>query len=127
MGKVEQAVKGMVLDQLRKAGFDPDLSAGAFSSIQNVTGAVGSLYASIVGSGVPGRSKSLPYQGYLTRTTESSSRTTRQEDRREEKFWECRRSLRLWSVKGADRASVVDFLNDKMRMDATFIDDELGH
>ena len=34
MGKMQEAVKGMVMEQLRAAGFDPDLSAGALTTFR---------------------------------------------------------------------------------------------
>ena len=47
-------------------------------------------------------------------------------ERKEEKFWECRCSLRLWPVPGSDRRGLVPFLKDKLRMDQAFVDNELG-
>ena len=37
MSKMQDAVKGMVLDQLRAAGDDPDLSAGALSTFRRMS------------------------------------------------------------------------------------------
>ena len=47
-------------------------------------------------------------------------------ERREEKFWEYWRSLRLWPVPGADCAGLVTFLKEKLRMDESFLNDDLG-
>ena len=45
-----------------------------------------------------------------------------QQDRREAKFWECRKSLSLWPV-DCDRDSVITFLKEKIRMDDNFVED----
>ena len=47
------------------------------------------------------------------------------EERREDKFWECRRTLRIWPVRGDSREDVVDFLAYKLGLDWQF-DDEMG-
>ena len=48
------------------------------------------------------------------------------EARREERFWECRRSLRLWPVKGEDNGDLEAFLTEKLRMDEAFVKNEIG-
>ena len=48
------------------------------------------------------------------------------EDRRESKFWAARRSLRLWPIPEGTRASLEDYLENKLRLDRTFIEEDLG-
>ena len=45
---------------------------------------------------------------------------------REVKFWECRKSLRLWPVDGDQRSDLEKFLVEKLRMDRSFVDNDLG-
>ena len=54
-----------------------------------------------------------------------SHRLTR-EDRQEAKFWECRRSLRLWPVPDPTIAGVKDFLKEKLNMEDSFLEEDLG-
>ena len=46
-----------------------------------------------------------------------------QEERRESRFWQCRRSLRLWPVPEATKEGVREYLTDKLRIDADILDD----
>ena len=78
----------MVLDQLREAGFDPDLTAGALSTIQTTRTTVNGSYAAAVAS------RNVQPAGCPPKKKMS------QQEKQEDKFWECRRSLRLWPVKG---------------------------
>lgn len=43
------------------------------------------------------------------------------EERREETFWRCRRSLRLWPIRDNSRSTLDDYLQDKLGLDADFI------
>ena len=109
---VEDRVKGMVDDQLRAAGFDQDLSAGDLtvrSSVQQSTSYAGILSK----TGLSGKGSTV--------TT-----TVVAKDRREEKFWKTRRSLRMWPVARVEREGVVDFLCNKLKMSSDFIEEELG-
>ena len=113
MACVQDTVKDMVLDQLKAAGFDPDLTAGALSSrcVTDVT-------------------DRTPVTTYATAAKQPAvllSRTADvQQERREERFWQCRRSLRLWPVEGGDSAGLKAFLKEKLRVDANVIDNDLG-
>ena len=123
MAKVEQTVQGMVLDQLRSAGFDPDLSAGALTTLPNNTTV--RSYASIAQSSADSPSTGPLPSRQCSDKCESNG-TAYKLIRREEKFWECRRSLRIWPVPEGDRQGVVSFLKDKIRMDDNFLEGDLG-
>ena len=88
---VDDKVKTMVVDQLRAAGFDPDLTASGLSTINVTNQVAGSSYATAARTGT---SVTAP-----TDTMNVSAPAYRsKEDRQEEKFHLCRRSLRLWPV-----------------------------
>ena len=48
------------------------------------------------------------------------------EDRSEEKFWACRQSLRLWPIMGTMRGDLEHFFINKLRMDRSFVESDLG-
>ena len=119
MSHFQDAVKGMVLDQLRSAGFDPDLSAGALT-LPSVTDS----------RLVPSTSAAMP-SSYAAVTSIALEKTARKPDkiqaeRREDRFWECRRSLRLWPVPEGTVDGLKVFLKEKLRMDERFIEEDLG-
>ena len=119
MARFQDTVKDMVLDQLRAAGFDPDLSASALTMP-----ALGeSLRA--------GASASAGCPSYVAMVAAVNKPDTRrnesvQIERREDRFWECRRSLHLWPVRERNREGLENFLRDKLRMNERFIDEDLG-
>ena len=49
-----------------------------------------------------------------------------QQEKRDERFWECRRSLRLWPVDPPNAAGVRSFLEDKLGVEEDFMDNA-GH
>ena len=105
--RMEQQVKEMVKEQLKAAGFDSQLSAGDLSTIgreENESGSRTYASATAGGSGIP------------TQQTKTQ--------RQEAKFWECRRSLRLWPVPSTDglHAGLKDFLKNKLALDDSFIE-----
>ena len=106
---VKLHVKDLVVDQLRAIGFDPDMSAGGLSVLQKTTDQ--RSYASALASAA----KPPPANVSLSK-----------QDRQEEKFWTCRRSLRLWPVKEASRDGLECFLKEKLRMSEEFIREDLG-
>ena len=112
LARVEEQVKAMVNDQLRAAGFDPSLTAADLTTINGTEREV--TYASA--AAVPASSLS----------TTLSSRKGDQENKKEVRFWECRRALRLWPVKGASRESLNDFLTEKLRLDEEFVREDMG-
>ena len=122
MDKLQDVVKDMVTDQLRTAGFDPDLTAGALPTptpAKNVF-----TYASAA-CGFPAGERtssevSIPPEQRLI------AKTSTQQERQESRFWECRQTLRLWPVPGGSRQAFESFLKDKLRLDESFIRDELG-
>ena len=111
MRRFETTVKDMVQDQLRVAGFDPDLTAGALSTLNGKSAVNCSSYASVA-------SKPNDPNSVIQHASQA--------ERREERFWECRRSLRLWPLQDDSRESLERFLKDKLRMDETFVKEELG-
>ena len=127
MESVSKQVKTMVLDQLRDAGFDLELSAGGLETL-TTTRATGSVMEL---SGRP--SANFGDRSYATAVARAGNKestmiadTRSVQERREERFWECRMSLRLWPVQGATRESLCGYLTDKLRMDEAFVRDDLG-
>ena len=51
----------------------------------------------------------------------TNERTMNQRERQEERFWECRRSLRLWPVR--NKEDLEEYLEKKLNMDREFIED----
>ena len=117
MQGVEDKVKGMVGDQLRMMGFDQDLSAADLTVRSSVRQADSYASALSVGTGT----------GSSTLTdSRLSAQSKSKEDKREDRFWLARRSLRMWPVQDPSREGVITFLKDRLRMDADFIEEELG-
>ena len=100
----------MVLDQLRDVGFDPELTAGALTTLQSMR--LNNTYASAVLTA-----------SKVARTTEQQERRLTPREKKEERFLECRRSLRLWPVPGATLGSLRTYLADKLNMDESFLED----
>ena len=111
--KMSGQVRTMVLEQLREAGFDPDLTAGALStrtfqttheqqSSQRV-----STYADAVTA--PGR-----------RPDESRIGMSK-EEKQEEKFWRCRRSIRVWPLENSSMEALDSYLQGKLGLEADFL------
>ena len=46
-----------------------------------------------------------------------------QKDKQDERFWECRRSLRLWPVPNGSKASLKEYLTSKLEFEDGFLDD----
>ena len=87
MAKMSDKFESMVRHQLLEAGFDPSLTVGALSTIDQGA-SMGASYAETArGNGL----KSELSAG----ETSSVVRLVSKEDRREDRFWTCRRSLRL--------------------------------
>ena len=84
--KISGEGKGMVRDQLKTAGFDPDLTAGQLPEITT-----NSSYASIL-TRTPAAKAIRQLEDRL-----SKAPLTKQE-KQEEKFDECHKSLRLLSL-----------------------------
>ena len=109
--QVQSQVKGMVVDQLRSAGFDPDLTAAGLSTIRTENSLRPSYAEATSAALTPILAQPMP-------------RT--KEERQEENFWTCRRSLRLWPVTDTTREALNTFLVDKLKLDATFVKEDLG-
>ena len=104
----QDQVKSLVLDQLRTAGFDPDLTAGDMSTIRSSTM---QTYAGAAASGVNEATK--------TADTPKKNRQERQED----KYWDCRKSLRPWQVEQPTASGVGEFFKSKLAMDDESVKD----
>ena len=113
LARVEKEVQEMVRNQLKEAEFDTQLSVGDLSSIQQA----GASYAATAYKAGDSNQSSM-----VTVTERPISK----EDRQEAKFWESRRSLRLWPVENANREGLEDFLRNKLAMDASFVKEDMG-
>ena len=113
-GKVGDLVAG----HLRSMGFDPDLTAGALS-----------LRDTLVqdrSQSDKEKEKEKSWAAVASSAKSNEQRKSVQQERREEKFWECRRSLRIWPLPGASKDSLDDFLLEKLGLDGNFVLHELG-
>ena len=93
---VQDKVHDMVNEQLRAACFDPDLSAGQLSTLRATSVTASTSYAAAA--------KLAPT------LVQRADKTLTQIEGREDRFWECRRSLRLWPVNGDSRDALCEFL-----------------
>ena len=104
-------VKGIVLEQLRAVGFDPDLSAADLSTRLSAR---------------PVNGSSVSYAAVATRTPGPESGlnpgTSTIAEKREEKFLEARRSLRLWPVRGGDWRGVKEYLLERLDLSEDFVE-----
>ena len=68
-----------------------------------------------------------PSVSYAAAAAAGSIRVTNvkkgQQERQEERFWECRRSLRLWPVPGATREKLEDYLEKRLGLDKDMLQD----
>ena len=118
MAEMQTKVKELVNIQLNAAGFDPDLTAADMSTRRSAMG-----ISNVDDSAAEGRST------YAAAAATKTVRQATQEskgDRQEDRFWRARRSLRLWPVVGGNREGLEAYLKDKLRMDASFIEEDLG-
>ena len=103
----------MVDNQLRTAGFDPDLSAADMTVRESAI--------------KPARSYANAVEASCSSQTSAPRvRSDLKADKQETKFWIARRSLRLWPIPGGDREYLEDYLRSKLRFDEAFIRDDLG-
>ena len=109
----KEQVGEMVNERLHEAGFDPDLTAADLtirrSAVNNDT-TTGTTYASAAA-----KRPQLPLQT-----------STSKQDKQESKFDIARRSLRLWPIEGGKKDSLEAFLTDKLRLEPSFLRDDLG-
>ena len=63
---------------------------------------------------------------YATVLARSGTGKDEGERRKEAKYWECRRSLRLWPVQNSSLDGLKEFLTEKLMMDKQFVDEDLG-
>ena len=102
---VSEHVKTLVLDQLRSAGFDPELTAGDLSTVKSTT--------------------TTSYANAVSRDTSTSTiqQTKSKQDRQEDKYWECRRALRLRPIGPGDpHKGVITFMTDHLGLSPTFME-----
>ena len=111
-GLVQEHVKEMVNAQLHAAGFDQELTAANLSVRESALVSVtpSTTYAGIAAAG----------------PSKSFAQGPSKADKQEAKFLLARRSLRLWPIQDGKKESLEKFLKDKMRMDDSFIEEELG-
>ena len=95
---------------MREAGFDTQLTAGDLPTIVDTTAGATTSYAQAAK-----RPVSITKSGQLLT----------KEERQEERFWECRRSLRLWPVPNSGEA-LNDFLVNKLGLDEEFVIHDIG-
>ena len=108
LARVEEQVKEMVREQLKAAGFDSQLSAGDLSTL-------------------PPSNASSSKQSYAAAASRPADQTgLSKEQRQENKFWECRRSLRLWPIQDANTEGLKDFLKNRLLLDDSFIEEDMG-
>ena len=104
---VQGRVKDMVSDQLKAAGFDTDLTVGDLSTCsRNVTI-----------QGTQSRTGSYAAKAAMVPAVGAAAAPMTRDERQEEKFWNCRKALRMWPVKGNSRNDLHEYLKDKLRMD----------
>ena len=120
---MQERVKEMVNAQLDAAGFDRDLTAADLTV----------RWSALVTTDQD--NMALSYAGAVSRRTETTAISRRaaagapeqtRSDKREDKFWLARRSLRLWPIKGGNKDSLEEYMRDKDRLDNEFISEELG-
>ena len=125
MMKVSQRIESMVKHQLHEAGFDPSLTVGGLSTV-NATSYTGTSYAAatsrIVTDTADATMKTAAGSNPNAGRTSDIGRT----ERREDKFWLCRRSLRLWPVRGATSDGLRDFLESKLGLNGTLVEDAIN-
>ena len=104
--KMNKQVKTLVLNQLRDPGFDPDLTAGALTTLQTTQAS----RISVQGSYATAASKDRT-------CPDIQDRRRTKEEKQEEKFWECRRSLWLWPVQDGSITNLRKYLTDRLEME----------
>ena len=111
MHRVKDQIKELITDQLKQAGFDPDLTAGALSTLPVNTPA----------RPCPPATNAVSYAAAAAAQSQPE-RTKTSSDRRSDRFWDCRRSLRLWPMKQGSTDELQDFLLNKLDMSQDFVD-----
>ena len=108
---VQEHVKVMVSAQLHAAGFDQDLTASDLTVRNSVIQTPSTSYATAAAaSPMPSKPRDV-----LSKA-----------DKQENNFLVARRSLRLWPIPGGKKESLEGFLKEKLRMEPSFIREELG-
>ena len=111
---VQDKVKDMVNTQLHMAGFDQDLTSSDLSVRESAKKQTleSASYAAATASG---------RQTALTNTMNVSK-----QDRQENGFLMARRQLRLWPIKDGKKKNLEAFLTENLRLDDSFVREELG-
>ena len=107
MNEVDKRVKTAVVDQLRAAGFDPDLTA-ADQSTRLSARENGFSYASAAAS------------HQMSDTGSTLIRSTIR--KKEERYNEARRSLRLWPIPNGDWQGLEGYLREKLTLPTEFVE-----
>ena len=105
LAKVESQVRDLVNDQLRAVEFDSQLSAGGLSTIQT--------------------NKTTYAKAASHNSTRNSGQSLSKEQRKDAKFWECRRSLKLWPVEEPNESSLKKFLKEKLTIGDLFVEEDM--
>ena len=109
--RVDEKVQSLVHDDLKGLGFDTQLTAGALTTLNQTGAGTSRSYAGVLSAQPNTQAGSVSW-------TEKSH-----EERREDRFWMCRRSLRIWPVPGGELGSLKDYLRDKLKLDEDFVED----
>ena len=76
----------------------------------------------MAGTSMAGTSRTYADCAGSARQTVGSGPPTSASTEREERYWLCRRSLRVWPIIGGDlRKSVGDFLKGRLKLDSSFM------
>ena len=113
---VQCQVKDMVATQLTAAGFDPELSAADLT----VRGSAMKVQASECSVRDSYAMRAAANAGQVRQVAQGARL---RDEKREDKFWTCRRSLRLWPMKDDSVSELQNFLRGKLRMDEDFCQD----
>ena len=109
---VQDRVKEMVYVQLNAAGFDQNLSA-ADLTMRRLAMATPSDSRPLMYAGAAGFGASHP-ETSQTLQSECGATDTTKTERREERFWTARRSLRLWPIKDGSKESLEEYMKENL-------------
>ena len=123
MDSVKDNIQELVTDQLRSAGFDPDLTTGGLSTICASAGKPQTSYALAAAAATDMMIPTTTGKRTQKQLLQTSSQSQTQETRREDRFWECRRTLRLWPVKEPTTEGLKGFLSERLGLDESFLND----
>ena len=107
-----------VTSQLLDMGFDPNLTAADLTARSSSCGTTNRSSLSVQANNKPRRPRPLGEETIDLRT---------QEERREERYWDCHRMLRCWLLARQNMEEAFrKFLRERLLFDEQFIEEELG-